>query len=84
MEHGLRIRIRNHLPAQYFPETDKFCGHGESGNPAIVRWCLRPDVISGLGYEKFFQMVTTRDKGISQENRLRAIWNKRLSQLAVM
>ena len=29
-----------------------------------------------LGYEKFFQMVTTRVKGISQENRLRAIWKQ--------
>ena len=66
LEHGLRIRIRNHLLAQYFPEMDKFSGHGESENLAIVRWCLNPDVISGLGYEKFFQMVTTRVTGISQ------------------
>ena len=49
LEHGLRIRIRNHLLAQYFPEMDKFCGHGESENLAIVRWCLSPEVISGLG-----------------------------------
>jgi len=76
LEHGLRIRIRNHLLAQYFPEMDKFYGHGESENLAIVRWCLSPDVISGLGYEKFFQMVTTRANGISQENRLRAIWEQ--------
>ena len=73
MEHGLRIRIRNHLLAQYFPEMDKFCGHGESENLAVVRWCLSPEVISGLGYEKFFQMVTTRATGIAQEKRLRAI-----------
>lgn len=76
LEHGLRIRIRNHLLAQYFPEMDKFCGHGESENLAIVRWCLSPEVISGLGYEKFFQMVTTRATGISQEKRLRAIWKQ--------
>jgi transposase len=76
LEHGLRIRIRNHLLAQYFPEMDKFYGHGETENLAIVRWCLSPTVIAGLGYEEFSRMVTTRATGICQEKRLRAIWEQ--------
>ena len=74
LEHGLRIRIRNHLVAQYFPELDRHYGKSESENLAIVRWCLDPAVIGALDYGKFFQMVTTRDRGISQHKRLRAIW----------
>ena len=76
LEHGLRIRIRNHLVAQYFPELDRLYGQRESENLAIVRWCLNPAVIGALGYEKFFHLVTTRDRGISQHKRLRAIWEK--------
>ena len=74
LEHSLRIRIRNHLVAQYFPEMDKFYGHREPENLAVVKWCLDPTVIARLKYEEFFQMVTTRDRGISQHKRLRAIW----------
>jgi transposase len=33
-------------------------------------------VIAGLGYEKFFQLVAPRDRGISQHKRLRNIWEK--------
>lgn len=76
LEHSLRVRIRNHLVAQYFPEMDNHYGHCESENLAIVRWCLNPTVIAGLGYEKFFQLVATRDRGISQHKRLKAIWEK--------
>jgi transposase len=76
LEHSLRVRIRNHLVAQYFPEMDRHYGHCESENLAIVQWCLNPTVIAGLGYEKFFQLVATRDRGICQHKRLTAIWEK--------
>jgi hypothetical protein len=76
LEHSLRVRIRNHLVAQYFPEMDNHYGHCELENLAIVRWCLNPTVIAGLGYEKFFQLVAARDRGISQHKRLRNIWEK--------
>lgn len=76
LEHGLRIRIRNHLVAQYFPEMDRLYGHCEAENLSVVKWCLNPTVIAGLGYEKFFQMVTTRDRGISQHKRIKAIWDQ--------
>jgi transposase len=76
LEHSLRVRIRNHLVAQYFPEMDSYYGHCESENLAIVRWCLNPTVIAGLGYEKFFQLVASRDRGMSQHKRLRAVWER--------
>lgn len=76
LEHGLRIRIRNHLVAQYFPELDNHYGQSELENLAIVRWCLDPAVIGALDYGKFFQMVTVRDRGLAQHKRLRAIWEK--------
>lgn len=75
-EHGVRVRIRNHLLARYFPELDKCYGRSEAENLAIVRWCLDPSVIAGLEYEKFFRMVASRDRGIVQHRRLRAIWKK--------
>jgi transposase len=47
-EHGVKVRIRNHLLAQYFPEMDKFIGKGCSEGLSIVKWCISPSVISGM------------------------------------
>jgi transposase len=68
------VRIRNNLIAQYFPELDKYWNQSESENLAIVRWCLSPHRISGLSFEKFFQMITTANKGLRQYQRLEKIW----------
>lgn len=73
-EHGQRIRIRNHLIAQYHPEMDSHYGRCEGEGLAIVRWCLEPKAIAGLGYEEFYRLVTKRYRGLSQERRLRAIF----------
>ncbi len=51
-EHGCKVRIRNHLLAQYFPEMDKYFGKWETGGLSIVRWCLSPSVIAGVEYVK--------------------------------
>ena len=75
IEHGFRVRIRNHLLAQFFPELDRYYGHSESENLAIVRWCLSPSKIAEMKYEDFFQLVTTRDRGFRQHQRLKAIWD---------
>ncbi len=72
--HSCRVRIRNNLVAQYFPELDKCWNQAQEENLAIVRWCLSPRVISELSFEDFFQMVTTRNKGLRQYNRLIKIW----------
>jgi transposase len=72
-EHGLKMRIRNGLLAQYFPEMDEFYSSCESESLAIVKWCLDPDKISAMEFDTFFDMVTTGRRGIAQTRRLRHI-----------
>ena len=72
-EHSLRMRIRNNLLAQYFPEFDRFYSACESESLAIVRWCLDPSRIAGMDFEQFFSMVTSSRRGIAQKLRLQKI-----------
>ncbi len=72
-EHGLRMRIRNNLLAQYFPELDRFYSACESESLAIVKWCLKPDTLAAMAFGEFFQLVTTTRRGIAQTLRLRKI-----------
>ena len=73
-EQGYRVRIRNHLIAQYFPEMDPYftCGEG----PAIVEWCLDPKELCTLPFEEFVRMVSSRNGGEKQRIRLRDIHDK--------
>ena len=76
-EHGLKVRIRNHLLAQYFPELDRYYGQWEAGGLSIVRWCLNPSVIATMDYERFAQMVSPTNRiSVRQKERLEAIWKK--------
>jgi transposase len=74
MEHGHRVRIRNHLVAKYFPELDRYYEQSESTALAIVHWCLDPSEIAGLEYPRFVQMVSSVRGRSSQEKRLQTIW----------
>jgi transposase len=74
-EHGTKVRIRNHLLAQYFPEFDRYFGKGCSESLPIVKWCLNPSIIAGMEYDEFVQLIAPRVKTIAQENRLKAIWD---------
>jgi transposase len=74
MEHGHRVRIRNHLLAKYFPELDRYYEQSESTALAIVHWCLDPSEIAGLEYKEFVQRVSSVRGRSSQEKRLQAIW----------
>jgi transposase len=71
--HRLRMRIRNNLVAQYFPELDRFFSACESESLAIVRWCLDPDRIAGLDFDEFFRLVTRTQRGVAQKLRLHRI-----------
>jgi len=73
-EHGTRVRIRNHLLAQYFPEFDRYFGKGCSESLPIVKWCLNPSMIADMEYDEFVQLVAPRMKTIGQGKRLRSIW----------
>ena len=73
-DHSLRMRIRNQLIAQYFPEMDRHMNKSIAENLAIVKWCLNPTEIAAKEYRDFFLMVTDRDRGIAQHRRLNTIW----------
>ena len=73
-EHGLRVRIRNNLIAQYFPELDKYIASAEKHVLSIVRWCLNPSVIAGMGYEAFAALVAPQFRTVAQRERLKRIW----------
>jgi transposase len=75
-EHGLRVRIRNHLLAQYFPEFDRYFGRSESESLAIVKWCLAPSVIASLEYDQFARWVAPGRRALRQQERLKAIWER--------
>lgn len=75
-EQGIRVRIRNHLLAQYFPEMDRYWGKQESVNLAIVRWCLDPSAIAALEYEHFVRLVSGGTVRKGQQNHLRVIWDQ--------
>jgi transposase len=74
-EHGTRIRIRNHLIAQYFPEFDRYFGTERSEALAVVKWCLKPSKIAGMEYDEFVHLVMPRVRTTSQEKRLKTIWD---------
>ena len=71
-EHGLRVRIRNQLLAQYFPEMDRY--FGPSVSLAVVRCCLDPSEIAGMEYDEFCWNVAPGKLNVSQQKRLHAIW----------
>ena len=72
-EHSLRMRIRNTLLAQYFPELDAYYSACESESLAIIRWCLNPDKIAAMEYDQFYRVVTKAHRGIAQKRRLQKI-----------
>lgn len=80
-EHGTKVRIRNHLLAQYFPEFDRYFGNGGSGVLSIVKRCLNPSIISSMEYDEFVDLVMPRVRTIGQEKRLREIWDLALDSI---
>jgi transposase len=75
-EHALRMRIRNTLLAQYFPELDKQMPQG--GQDGLILDILAqgfaPDQIAGLSLEAFRHQLRLQERHIVQEERLRTIW----------
>jgi transposase len=72
-EHGLRMRIRNNLLAQYFPELDRFYSACESESLSIIRYFLDADTISAMEFGQFFHLVTRTRRSTAQTLRLRKI-----------
>jgi transposase len=76
LEHSMRMRIRNHLVAQYFPELDACCNWGASEGLAIVKSCLEPAAISALQYDEFLRRIQTRGVTLAQQRRVSTVWQK--------
>ncbi|ACL03527.1 Transposase [Desulfatibacillum aliphaticivorans] len=74
LEHGLKVRIRNHLAAVYFPELDRYCVQNSALSMNIVRKMLDPREIAGMDFHEFCQLATDRDRGLKQQQRLEAIY----------
>ena len=81
LEQGLRLRIRNHLVAQYFPELDRYCHWGANEGLALVRWCLDPAVMSVLSDEELGKRLGTQGRTIAQRKRLSALKDKAQSSI---
>jgi transposase len=70
-EHSYRVRIRNQLIAQYFPELDRYNRWPET--EAIVRWCLDPSRIAGFENDQFMTMVAPGRGSEGKRRRLEVI-----------
>jgi transposase len=75
-EQSYRVRIRNHLIAQYFPEVDSEYGRSEAQGLAIVRWCFPISQITEMDVDPFIGRVTSRRVSMEKRRRLEALWEK--------
>jgi len=75
-EHGYRVRIRNHLIAQYFPEMDRDYERLGAEGLSIVKWCFPPSQITELDIDPFIQRVTSRRIRMEKRRRLEGVWEK--------
>ena len=77
-EHALRMRLRNNIFAQYFPELDQL--YIKAGQPddlilSIAEHCLDPKEIARMQFDAFLKLITKRKIRIEQERRLRELWD---------
>ncbi len=75
-EHGYRVRIRNQLIAQYFPEMDRDYERLGVEGLSIVRWCLPASQITQLDVAPFMERVTSRRITMEKRRRLEEVWEK--------
>jgi len=75
-EHGYRVRIRNHLIAQYFPEMDRDYERLGAEGLSVVRWCFPPSQMTPLDVDPFIERVTSRQIRMEKRHRLEGIWEK--------
>jgi DNA-binding transcriptional regulator YdaS (Cro superfamily) len=75
-EHGYRVRIRNQLIAQYFPEMDRYYERLGVEGLSIVQWCLVASQIAQLDVDPFIERVTSRRIRMEKRRRLEAFWEK--------
>src|SRR5918992_2732967 len=81
LEQGLRLRIRNHLVAQFFPEMDQYCHWGANEGLVLVRWCLDPAVMSVLSDAELGKRLGNQGRTLAQRKRLSALKDKAPSSI---
>jgi transposase len=81
LEQGLRLRIRNHLVAQFFPEMDQYCHWGAQEGLALVRWCLDPALMGKLSDQELVKRLHTQGRTLAQRKRLSALKDKASSSI---
>ena len=75
-EQGYRLRIRNHLLAQYFPEMDRDYERLGAEGLSIVRWCVAASEMAQLDKAPFIERVTSRRIPMKRRRRLEEVWEK--------
>jgi transposase len=75
-EQSYRVRIRNHLIAQYFPEMDRDYERLGAEGLSIMKWCFPPSQMTELDVAPFIERVTSRRISTEKKRRLEAIWEK--------
>lgn len=75
-EQSYRVRIRNHLIAQYFPEMDRDYERLGAEGLSIMKWCFPPSQMTELDVGPFIERVTSRRISLEKKRRLEAIWEK--------
>lgn len=77
-EHALRMRIRNHLVAQYFPELERGYGQGSASSDALVLQVIRqgfdPVAMAEMAFEDFWAGLAQPRWGDNHRARARAVW----------
>src|SRR4030042_3273543 len=73
-EHALRMRIRNNIVAQYFPEMDRHYKATDDLILSIVNDCLNPKEIAQMDFGTFMQRIAYRRCGRLQQKKAHAIW----------
>lgn len=73
-EHGTRIRIRNHLVAQYFPELDGYMTSSPIACHAIIEHVFDPKEITTMSLESFISLVTSKTPRLRLRRVLVDIW----------
>jgi transposase len=75
-EHGYRVRIRNHLISQYYPEMDRYYERLGMEGLSMVKWCLAASEIAQLDVDLFIERVTSRRITMEKRRRLEEVWEK--------
>ncbi len=75
-EHALRMRIRNHLVAQFFPELERAYGRGIADQVVlqVVRHGMDPREIAQMAFEAFWNRIALPRWNIRQERKVREVW----------